>query len=189
MRPLPYQIASLLYFFDDRDRVLLMERAQEPNRGLWSPCGGKLRTEAGESPYECACREAFEEVGVRLTPNDLHLAGLVCERAYQGQSHWLMFLFEIKPRLRALPPPHREGRFAFLERFELDVLSIPETDREQIWPLFWRHRGGFFSVHCVCEQGGGNSWRLEQSTLLSGTIPELQDPPKPLSLTRTWNQV
>ena len=46
---LPHKISTLLYCFDERGRVLLMERAQEPNLGLWSPCGGKLDTAAGES--------------------------------------------------------------------------------------------------------------------------------------------
>ncbi len=168
MQSLPYKIASLLYFFDETDRVLLLERAQEPNLGLWSPCGGKLHTEIGESPYACACREAAEEVGAVLTPEDLHLAGLVSERGYLGQSHWLMFLFEVKPRLKVLPPPHREGRFAFVDRAGLSGLALPETDREKIWPLFWGHRGGFFSVHGVCETGRPNVWRIEQSTPFVG---------------------
>jgi 8-oxo-dGTP diphosphatase len=55
---MPYKLATLLYCFNERDEVLLMERAQEPNLGLWSPCGGKLHTDTGESPYACACREA-----------------------------------------------------------------------------------------------------------------------------------
>jgi 8-oxo-dGTP diphosphatase len=62
--PLPYKIATLLYCFNERDEVLLLERAQEPNLGYWSPCGGKLHTDIGESPYACACREAEEELGV-----------------------------------------------------------------------------------------------------------------------------
>ncbi len=160
---LPYKIATLLYAFNDRGEVLLLERAQEPNRGLWSPCGGKLRTETGESPYACACREAAEELGLKLAPGDLHLTGLASEHGYQGQAHWLMFLFEIKPPLKSLPPPHREGRFAFFSRAELDSLSIPQTDREQLWPLFWEHRGGFFATHCHCSADGPNVWALEAS--------------------------
>ena len=61
---LPYKVATLLYCFNEQDEVLLLERAQEPNRGLWSPCGGKLKTDIGESPYACACREAREEIGL-----------------------------------------------------------------------------------------------------------------------------
>ena len=67
---LPYKIATLLYCFNERDEVLLLERAQEPNLGLWSPCGGKLRTEIGESPHTCACREAHEEAGLIIAPGD-----------------------------------------------------------------------------------------------------------------------
>jgi 8-oxo-dGTP diphosphatase len=161
---LPYKIATLLYCFDERDNVLLLERAQEPNLGLWSPCGGKLRTEIGESPYACACREAGEELGLKVTASDLHLAGIVSEHGYQGQSHWLMFLFELKTKLKALPPPHREGRFQFFSREALAGLKLPQTDRESLWPLFWQHRGGFFAAHCHCQADGRNEWSLEEST-------------------------
>jgi 8-oxo-dGTP diphosphatase len=160
---LPYKIATLLYCFSERDEVLLLERAQEPNRGLWSPPGGKLHTEVGESPCTCACREAHEELGLKVSPEDLHLTGLVSEHGYEGQAHWLMFLFEIKPRLKSRPSPHREGRFAFFPPDQLHTLKLPQTDREQVWPLFWRHRGGFFAAHCHCHPDGRNEWRVEAS--------------------------
>jgi 8-oxo-dGTP diphosphatase len=160
---LPYQITTLLYCFNERDDVLLLERAQEPNRGLWSPGGGKLRTDTGESPHACACREAKEELALDLGPSDLHLTGIVSEHGYQGQSHWLMFLFEVKPRLTSLPPAHREGRFQFFPRPALASLKMPQTDREQIWPWFWQHRGGFFAAHCHCRPDGNNDWLLNES--------------------------
>jgi len=160
---LPYQIATLLYCFNEREEVLLLERAQEPNFGLWSPCGGKLRTDLGESPYVCACREAQEELGVTLSPSDLALTGLVSEHGYQGQGHWLMFLFELRPRLKALPPAHREGRFQFFDRSALAQLKIPQTDQERLWPWFWQHRGGFFAAHCRCLADGRNEWTLEET--------------------------
>ena len=163
---LPYRVATLIYCFDLEDRVLLMRRAQEPNRGLWSPCGGKLRMDAGESPYVCACREAQEETGLVCGPADLHLAGLVSEHGYGGTAHWLMFLFEVMPRLTALPPPHREGTFGFFSRADLlDLVDLPATDREQIWPLFWRHRGAFFAAHCHCKAGRENRWTIEESVI------------------------
>ena len=148
--PLPYKIATLLYCFNAREEILLLERAQEPNRGFWSPCGGKLKMDIGESPYACACREAGEEIGAVLAPSDLHLAGLISEHGYQGQTHWLMFLFEVKVKLKTLPPPHAEGRFAFFRR-------------EQIWPWFWQFRGGFFAAHCHCHADGRNDWTLEEA--------------------------
>ena len=161
--PLPYKVATLLYCFNERDEVLLLERAQEPNRGRWSPCGGKLHMDEGESPHACACREAHEEMGLRIEPRDLHLTGLVSERGYAGQAHWLMFLFEVKLRLKKCPPPHREGGFQFFDREQIATLHIPDTDRETIWPLFWQHRGGFFAAHCDCSSGSGHDWRVEES--------------------------
>jgi 8-oxo-dGTP diphosphatase len=160
---LPYKIATLLYVFNEQDEILLLERANEPNRGCWSPCGGKLKTEIGESPYACACREAEEEIGLKIQPNDLHLTGIVSEHGYQGNAHWLMFLFEVKPRLKECPPVHREGLFQFFPKEELAELKMPQTDLEQIWPLFWKHRGGFFSLHCHCHADGRNVWTMEES--------------------------
>lgn len=178
---LPYKIATLLYAFNERGQVLLLERAQDPNRGLWSPCGGKLHTDSGESPYACACREAGEELGLLLRPADLHLAGLVSEQGYEGQAHWLMFLFEIRRPLNALPAPHREGRFGFFDPAELGRLRIPQTDREQLWPWFWKHRGGFFSASCRCHDDGCHEWILEESiepsvTFKSGSGPAFAPP-------------
>jgi 8-oxo-dGTP diphosphatase len=158
-----YKIATLLYAFNQRDEVLLMRRAQEPNLGLWSPCGGKLQTETGESPYACACREAREEMAMTLTPSDLHLTGIVSEHGYLGQSHWLMFLFEVRPRLNTTPPAHREGVFEFFAAGKVATLDLPQTDRERIWPWFWEHRGGFFAAHCHCHRDGTNEWFLEES--------------------------
>lgn len=160
---LPYKIATLLYVFDDADRVLLIERLKEPNRGLWSPPGGKLETAAGESPWACACREAHEELGFRLSPADLHLAGIVSEHGYAGTAHWLMFLFEVRPRMRSAPPSIGEGRFEFFTRSELEGLAIPDTDRQQIWPLVWQYRGQFFAAHCHCHPDGTQAWVLEST--------------------------
>jgi 8-oxo-dGTP diphosphatase len=160
---LPYKISTLLYCFNGAGEILLMERRRQPNLGLWSPCGGKLHTDVGESPYACACREAEEELGLRIQPADLHLTGIVSEEGYEGQAHWLMFLFEVKRKLSTLPPEHAEGRFAFFAPDKVSALKVPKTDLEMIWPLFWRHRAGFFAGHCKAGPDGKNLWVLEES--------------------------
>jgi 8-oxo-dGTP diphosphatase len=165
MPGMPYKISTLLYCFNRQHEVLLMKRRQEPNLGLWSPCGGKLKQEQGESPYACACREAKEEIDCLLRPEDLHLTGLVSEHGYEGQAHWLMFLFEVRPCVDVLPPPHAEGDFQFFPELALAHLDLPQTDRERIWPLFWRYRRGFFAAHCHCHPDGSHTWTLEETVM------------------------
>ena len=46
--------------------VLLVKRADEPNRGRWSIPGGSL--EAGETVEQAAARECLEETGVVVRP-------------------------------------------------------------------------------------------------------------------------
>lgn len=158
-----HTISTLVYGFDATDRVLLLERAREPNRGLWSPPGGKLETATGESPHACAVRETREELGLSLSLGEVRLTGIVSEHGYEGSAHWLMFLFEILPRLSGTPPPIAEGRFEFFDRPALDSLPMPRTDRERIWPLFWQHRGGFFVAHCHCQPGRPDAWTVVES--------------------------
>jgi 8-oxo-dGTP diphosphatase len=136
---------------------------QKPNRGFWSPCGGKVKMDIGESPYVCGCREAREEMGLEIQPSDLHLAGLISEYGYQGQTHWLMFLFEVKVKLKSLPPPMAEGRFEFFPREKIANLNIPQTDREKIWPWFWQFRGGFFARTAIAIRTDATTGRWRKS--------------------------
>jgi ADP-ribose pyrophosphatase len=54
---------------DSRDRVLLVQQYRHPpGRMLWEPPAGLLDTDAlGQTPYENAARELFEEAGFRAT--------------------------------------------------------------------------------------------------------------------------
>lgn len=77
-----YKIAVLVFIENEASEQLLLHRAKAPNRGQWSQIGGKLETAVGESPFECAARETGEKTGHAITPSDLHLCGMIAEKAY-----------------------------------------------------------------------------------------------------------
>lgn len=141
-----YKISCLLFVRDLDSRLLLMQRNKSPNKGLWSPPGGKLEMISGESPFECARREAYEELKLNLNDHDLHMFGYVSEKNYEGKNHWLMFLFEIFPRLTELPEEIDEGQFKFFIRDEINSLEIPSMDHELIWPFYDKRLEGFWGI-------------------------------------------
>jgi 8-oxo-dGTP diphosphatase len=50
------------------EKVLLVLRGIEPDKGLWAIPGGTLKL--GETLQECAAREIFEETGIRIAVGD-----------------------------------------------------------------------------------------------------------------------
>ena len=159
--PLPYEIAVLCYLFDHQGQVLLLHRRKPPNRDLYSPIGGKLERDQGESPTGCAVREVHEETGLTIAPADLHLTGIVSEHAYEDRMHWLMFLYEVIRPVTVAPTEFDEGRLEWHPPQELMNLNIPATDRHILWPLFWRYRHRFFTAHVDC-RGEQLTWHIEQ---------------------------
>lgn len=161
---LTYKIAVLVFLENAQGEQLLMLRAKPPNLGIWSPIGGKLETSIGESPFECAVRETFEETGLRAESTDFHLFAMIAEKAYENQSHWLMFLFRCKRPLPALPPPIAEGKFAFFSRQAIDALPIPETDRNALWPIYDQYRDRFVALKADCAPGKPIVVEIEEIT-------------------------
>ena len=112
--------------------------------------------DSGESPVECAQREAMEETGLILGEKDLELFGYVSEKGYEGTGHWLMFLFDCKKPISQLPESFDEGSFAFFERDEIKLLSIPESDHELIWPYYDKRDEGVWGLRADWMDGKPN---------------------------------
>lgn len=151
---LTYKIAVLVFLEDSAGRHLLLLRAKAPNLGSWSPIGGKLETALGESPFECAVRETREETGFVIGSDDLHLFGMIAEKAYEGASHWLLFLFRCRRPIDALPPPIAEGTFGFFSREQIETLPLPATDRTALWPIYDRYKDRFVAMRADCDPNG-----------------------------------
>lgn len=162
---LPFKISVLIFLRDTTGRLLLIRRTKAPNKDCWSPIGGKLEMATGESPFECAVREVSEETGLRIDTPDLHLFGTVAEKSFEGSGHWLMFLFDCKKPIPALPPTIDEGNFAFFSREDIADLSIPPSDHRLIWPYYDSHRAGFVALRANCHPGQALDIVVEQSLL------------------------
>jgi 8-oxo-dGTP diphosphatase len=161
---LPYKIAVLVFIENEAGEHLLLHRAKAPNKGAWSPIGGKLETAIGESPFECAVRETREETGFEIKAADLHLFAHIAEKAYEGEAHWLLFLFHCRKRIGALPPDISEGTFGFFARGSVDALRLPEGDRVALWPVFDQHRDTFVALKADCAPGRPLQIEVEQVT-------------------------
>ncbi len=83
-------------------KVLLVKRANPPNKGLWAVPGGLV--ELGETLREAAAREAMEELGVRITVNELFEVtnGIHPDARGKVRYHFIMVDFMVR---------HWKGRF------------------------------------------------------------------------------
>ncbi len=167
---LPHRLAVLVDIRNSAGQILLLRRIKSPNKGLCSPIGGKVDVERGESPAQCARRETMEEAGLDLPIERFHLGGLIAERGYEGQGHWLLFYYRVLGAVELEPFEMREGFIDWFDPAQIETLPLPETDRKIIWPMIRKHEGatpndppGFFSLFIDC-QGNELRWHVEQET-------------------------
>ncbi|MCA9280010.1 MAG: NUDIX domain-containing protein [Phycisphaeraceae bacterium] len=172
---LPYKIACLCDLRDEQGRVLMLKRLKHPNFGLCSPIGGKLDTHTGESPAQCAVREIAEEAEIDVPIDRIRLIGMVSERAYEGKTHWLMFVYRVLGSVSVKTGMTREGELFWVEPSQIESLDLPESDRKVIWPLVREvapdaltDEPGFFAVHIDCD-GDEMTWNVEQLTKPANT--------------------
>jgi 8-oxo-dGTP diphosphatase len=161
---LPHKIAVLCDLRDAQGRLLMLHRRKPPNMDLYSPIGGKLDAHTGESPAQCARREIQEEAGLDIPIERLRLGGMISEKAYEGETHWLLFYYRVLGPVELEPFEMREGKLEWVEPDKIRDLPLPETDRKAIWPAIAQHKdGGFFALHIDCT-GPEIEWTLEQSS-------------------------
>lgn len=101
---------------------LLLQRLKEPNKGLYTPVGGKL--DPFESPMAAALRETREETGIAVPA--VRYAGILTESAPTGYN-WVNFVYWAE--IDFVPaPPCPEGTLAWIHTDELLQVPTPPTD-------------------------------------------------------------
>ena len=122
------------------DQVLLVRRHLVHGEGTWSTPGGHL--EFGESPEECARREAMEEVGVHL--GDVRFRALTNDVFGTDGRHYVTFWMDGE---------HVGGEPRLLAAHEMSEVSWFEWDAlpAQLFLSF----ANLLRGRCYPESGGG----------------------------------
>jgi ADP-ribose pyrophosphatase YjhB (NUDIX family) len=113
-------VAVGAFLFDERGRVLLVQRGQPPGEGLWTVPGGKL--EAGETLAQAIAREVREETGLVA-----EIGPLVCVVERIADGYHYVILDYLARRISGTLDPASDVRGA---RFvgDAELAQLPVTD-------------------------------------------------------------
>jgi dATP pyrophosphohydrolase len=77
--------SALVVIYDDRYRVLLLQRNDDPN--FWQSVTGTIET--GEAPIQAAYREVAEETGIRLNSSRFEIQDCHTTNQFRIRNRWL----------------------------------------------------------------------------------------------------
>lgn len=121
--PFGHKQAAVLNILISDAGYLLLRRRKEPNRGLFTPVGGKI--DAFETPEQAARRETLEETGIVI--GETTLAGILVDTA-PTSNNWVCFVYTSRIAFQE-PPPCPEGELEWIAVDKIDTLPIPVSDR------------------------------------------------------------
>lgn len=128
------RIANLLAVKDDQ--VLLL---QKPRRNWFVAPGGKM--EVGESIYDSALREFYEETNVKA--NSAHLKGvftMIIKRGEEIVDEWMLYTFVTHDFEGEPFEETREGKLNWYPIDDIHTLPMAEGDRTNL-PFAAREKG------------------------------------------------
>ncbi len=103
-------------------KFLLLNRKKAPNKGKFTPVGGKL--EPFENPIQAAIRETREETGITL--DAVKFCGTLVESS-PTKYNWICFIYLAE--IADIPPPDcNEGTLEWIAFDDLLNVPIPPTD-------------------------------------------------------------
>ena len=158
-----FKISCLLFIRNKEDEVLMIRRRKSPNKGRWSPPGGKLDMACGESPFECAIREAREETGLMLEDRDLALFLVMFPKRVTNPPRIGLCFFSIARRCSLSASRYRRGSFLLL--FSTGNRQLGNSaNRPRVGLAVVRQaKGGFFGVRAECHLNRPMKLKIEES--------------------------
>ncbi|MCR5109240.1 MAG: 8-oxo-dGTP diphosphatase [Lachnospiraceae bacterium] len=119
------KISTLCYLEKDGRYLMLLrnKKKQDVNEGKWIGVGGK--TENGESPEECLCREVKEETGLIL--NDFKLRGILTFSS-KGWEDEVIFVYT-SDDFEGIIRECSEGELRWIRKEDIWDLNLWEGDR------------------------------------------------------------
>jgi len=134
------KLATLCYIQHNNKTLMLYRNKKENDyhEGKWNGLGGKL--EQGETPEECAIREAYEESGLII--KNPQMKGIITFPMFDGKDDWYVFLFLFNGfEGKLIDSP--EGTLKWVETEKLTDLNLWEGDK-----IFvpWLFQNKFFSA-------------------------------------------
>lgn len=103
-------------------KILLLRRYKEPNRGKYTPVGGKI--DPYESPVKAAIRESYEETGIKFS--GMKYCGLLVESSPTSYN-WICFVYTSKTTYFK-PPACDEGKLEWIDINKLSNIPTPPAD-------------------------------------------------------------
>jgi len=124
MQKIPFgikKVASMCVLKCDQ-QFLLLKRANEPNRGMYVPVGGKL--EPHENAYKAVLRETLEETGIQLP--SATFCGILTESS-PVKYNWISYIYIAE--IPYQPAPFcDEGILEWIKIEDLLKVPTPPTD-------------------------------------------------------------
>ena len=146
-----YKLTTLCYLTKGDDVLFIVKGAtaknlSNMNAGKYLGVGGHL--EQGETPYECAFREIYEETGIKVEDiKDLKLHG-VATFINDSCDNEVMYIYkgEYTGTREICPGTCDEGVLTWVHRKDIQSIPTWEGDREIFRLLFDEERAGVFEL-------------------------------------------
>ena len=120
--PLGLKKTAVICVLRHKQHFLLLKRNKQPNKGLFTPVGGKL--EPFESPKQAVIREVWEETGISLL--GARYCGVLVENS-PTDYNWCSFVY-LADIDKIIPPFCPEGELEWVGYDALPDLPTPPTD-------------------------------------------------------------